>query len=222
MSKLLSLLIVALLLTACGGASPTPAADLPAEEPAAVEPTAPPAEPTATPEPVPTATAEPEPTAITPAAVVEDIPQEVRKMYLNLMMLEVSATMMEDAAAKIKSGELEGFESFGVTIAIGALLKAANDNFNTVEPVDFLQPAWDEAKVVAPQVQAVLGRWIEQEITSDDIPGEIEALREPIAGVMILADEALASEYGVTPEALTEMRAEALKTVQDSMDNPPE
>jgi len=75
-------------------------------------------------------------------------------------------------------------------------------------PTDTLVLAWAEAQKAVTIVTDVFVKWFDEEITSADVVGLLQPAKAHLESAIVLAEEEIINEYGVTKEALEELRRE--------------
>ncbi|NTU86277.1 MAG: hypothetical protein HGA45_44275 [Chloroflexales bacterium] len=200
----LILALLGVLLAACGASSAGTAYTAPPSAPSPAAPPSPTAPPSSTATPASTAAPTPD------AAALSD----VERGYATLVLLQGSAVMLEESAAKIQSGEAQGLAGFGQLIAIGAVLRAVDEALAEEPPVPALAASWSAARAAAPRLRDVLSRWVDKQITSADIPQELAPIKLEIDDILLGAERDLAGAYAVDRADLAKTREEALDKVK--------
>lgn len=186
------LILMSVLITACGQQAP--------------------ATPTET--KVPTATLMPEPTATnTPVPTPTATPDQftLKTIYQPLVnggfVVQTVCTMTIETANKRQSGELDGMGAFAEILIEGALLKAIEDSYLELEADASVETWKTDVQVAIDEIQGVLSRWLDDEITSVDVPGILLGTCEDIEETMTqISVEAYAN--GLTETSMEEMFAE--------------
>jgi hypothetical protein len=168
---LLAVAMLALAVLACGEvASPTPEPPAASEEAEVPEPTTTP-EATGTPEPTDT----PEPTEIPqPALPVADLEQKWKSLLYMASMTSGACDMLIETAGKVQAGEIDGLDAWGEVMTAGILLKAVEETLDEWEPTPDQVSYKADIQGCVSTAQEVVGQWLDDEITSADVPGLLE------------------------------------------------
>lgn len=171
---------------------------------------------TAAPTDTPTPTPIPSPTPTTsPTALPEDLKEEILETWRPLLVAQMNAGMLLEAAAKVQAGELAGFESLGTLIAISAFVAAVDEALPAIEPMPELQGSWNEMLTVHERTKEILAAWYNDEIDSAQVIEQAEPLVADAESALSSAERVLANEYGVPAEELSAVRQEALQEMRD-------
>lgn len=201
--------MLAIFLAGCGSSVPTqPAASAGATAPAA-SPESVESAPTTAPSKAPQ------------ASISADVREQIEQGYTVLAMLDIVAVMTEETAQQVKDGKLAGPESIGNLLVIGMMTSAAEEALAKDAPNPALAEAWEKARPILPKLTDVLGRWTDKKISSDEIPGEISALRPEIDAVMATAESNLELTYGVAAAELQQKRADMLAELRTNLQERP-
>jgi len=147
--------------------------------------------------------------------------EEVEQTYKALVMIQAVAEALNETAFRVQNGELEGFESLGAIIAVGAMAKGIEDIMPEISPPDYLASELRAARSLNNDVRALLGRWMDQEIDSSEVLAELTPLLNEIDSTVTDAEEKLASEADLNTENLTETRREAMDSVAQAFEAVP-
>ena len=230
MHRIMILLLVALLLAACSQVAPSaepvsapPATDSPVLQvsPAPTDthvPTVAPA-PSDTPRPtetsVPTVTSEPIPTDTprptgTPTPTVDPASMDaLQRGYAALLLLESSIGGIDELAAHLREGKIEGLDSGGDLMVLEAVLGAISDLVEAPPPSEALAPAWAEAQLAVRIATEVAGKWLDDEITSEEAISMLQPAAVHADKALDLAGLQLTKEYGITEDQMLEARQTA-------------
>lgn len=174
--------------------------------------------PASTVTPLPTDTLEPAPPATT---LPDDLVKQIEQTYKALVLVQAAGEMLNETAIRIQAGELEGLESFGYLIAVGAIAKGVDESIAEMSPPDLLAAELEDAKAVNNEVRLVISRWLDKEIDSSQVVEEMEPLLVSIDDIVTKAEKILAEEFGRDPEELSEQRREAMESVSEIFDATP-
>ena len=179
------LIVNVLVLAGCGASVPTP---------------------TKTPIPqaqnTPTPTAAPIPTESSAQALSPD-GKAVQRLLAIFLFHAVVREGIRTTAADIESKKITGMYGFGEIIANGVFLKAAGEALAKDFPAP-LATFVDIAKKQQADLSSILRRWMDKEISSTDIPAELQNIN---------TDEALKSfvtsmqKFGITRDQIDQMIA---------------
>lgn len=147
--------------------------------------------------------------------------EEVEQTYKALVMIQAVAEALNETALRVQNGELEGFESLGAIIAVGAMAKGIEDIMPEISPPDYLASELRAARSLNNDVRTLLGRWMDQEIDSSEVLAELTPLLNEIDSTVTDAEEKLAREAGLNTENLTETRREAMESVAQAFEAAP-
>ena len=147
--------------------------------------------------------------------------EEVEQTYKALVMIQAVAEALNETASRVQNGELEGFESLGAIIAVGAMAKGIEDIMPEISPPDYLISELRAARSLNTDVRLLLGRWMDQEIDSSEVLAELTPLLNEIDSTVMDAEEKLGREAGLNTENLTETRREAMESVAQAFEAAP-
>lgn len=147
--------------------------------------------------------------------------EEVEQTYKALVMIQAVAEALGETASRVQNGELEGFESLGAIIAVGAMAKGIEDIMPEIAAPDYLASELRAARSLNNDVRTILGRWMDQEIDSSEVLAELAPLLDEIDSTVTDAEEKLAREAGLDTEKLTETRREAMESVAQAFETAP-
>lgn len=147
--------------------------------------------------------------------------EEVEQTYKALVMIQAVAEALGETASRVQNGELEGFESLGAIIAVGAMAKGIEDIMPEITTPDYLASELRAARSLNNDVRTILGRWMDQEIDSSEVLAELDPLLDEIDSTVTDAEEKLAREAGLDTEKLTETRREAMESVAQAFETAP-
>lgn len=166
---LVLIILMSVLITACGQQAPA----IPAETPTETK--------------VPTATLTPEPTATnTPVPTPTATPDQfaLKTIYQPLInggfVVQTVCAMTIETANKRQSGEIDGLGAFGEILLEATLLKAIEDGYLEWEADASVEDWKTDVQAAIDEIQGVLGRWLEDEITSVDVPGLLQSTCEDV------------------------------------------
>jgi len=204
----ISLCLLTVALFSCSSGDTAPASEQEPQVPIveAKESTSPIEPPTVPPEPTP----EPPP----PSVAVE-ITDEAKQTYLAMLLIQIDAEFLMEAAERTKSGDLEGFEQFGSLIVIAALIKGVDESLPEISPPPNLNTQWADALSVHEQAKSLLARWFNDEMNSSDVTSELGPLLMAIDASLLQAEEIIAAEYGLDPEELSSERDRILESLPE-------
>lgn len=195
--------------------------------PAATAPTAAPTESLPTLEPTPPSTAVAEPglevvdtpttEAAEPTTEAAGFDSEQERGYAVVAFVQAGVVMLEDAARKVQAGELKGFEGLSHMIAIGAVLKAADEALAQEPPVSALASTWPEVRAINTKARDIFGRWYDDKIGAAGVLTELPSLQSDLDRVLERVDADLSAEYGVSKERLQEVREEAMANLRATL-----
>lgn len=198
--------IMTVVLVACGSAPLQSSVPPSSNQPTVVQSVTVAPQPTVAIEPTVKPTAEP--TAVPKAA--QPLAEAVQQQYTALLLLQGSAAMLDETAAQIQAGKLQGFDGFGRLIVIGGLLKAVDEKLTQTTPVAALEPAWAEAKVATTQLRGMVGDWLDKKISSKEVPELVGPIQQNLEQVISKAENNLAMEYGSDSAELSRIRKQAV------------
>lgn len=147
--------------------------------------------------------------------------EEVEQTYKALVMIQAVAEALNETASRVHNRELEGFESLGAIIAVGAMAKGIEDIMPEISPPDYLASELRAARSLNNDVRTLLGRWMDQEIDSSEVLAELTPLLNEIDSTVADVEEKLAREAGLNTENLTETRREAMESVAQAFEAVP-
>lgn len=144
---------------------------------------------------------EPPPTEI-PQISQSELIEKWRAPFVMTSIVAASCNSLLETADRVQTGEIDGFEAFGELLVAGLFLTAAQEGIAEWSPlpdqIDYKENILEHID----NIRSVLGLWIDEEITSQDIPdslgGECEAIEE--TGIEIAEH---AQEQGITEESLS-------------------
>ena len=228
------LIIIALLVTACGAPASEPSSTNISIQPRATavvegqETATKEAIPTNTPAPtqtsVATRTASPTATASStrtpdatssptaspvpsPTATVDTVAlDDLQRGYVVMVMLEATTGGLDALAEQVQAGTIDGIEATGSLIALAAVISEVKEIIEADAPTPALSDAWSEAREGLGIVTGVVSDWFDKAITSADVPSTLAPARDHISTAIELAERLMKDEYGVTQEQLTEFR----------------
>lgn len=168
--------------------------------------------PTDTPSPTPI----PSPTPTMAAtALPEDLREQILETWRPLVVAQMNAEMLMEAAVKVQAGDLAGFESLGTLIVLAAFAEAVDESLPTVEPMPELQGSWNKMLTVHERTKETLSAWYNDEIDSAQVIEEVEPLVSDAESALTSAERVLANEYGLPTEELNAARQELLQEMRD-------
>lgn len=145
---------------------------------------------------------------------------DLQRAYAPFVFLQAGVVAVEDAARRAQSGEVEGFELLGHLIGAGVLVRAADEAFKSDAPTADIEAVWMDARAANRDLSAVLKRWLDREIDSADIPGELESIKPRVDTIMDNAERDLSAAYDVDRTELARIRAETIAKMQEIMASP--
>jgi predicted small lipoprotein YifL len=193
--RIILLVLLLLCLAGCGGAGPA-ATPTSTKTPASQSPAGPTESPaTPTPPPPPPPTEAPVPEAANPDAAT------IERLFKVLVVQAAVEKSLSELSAKMQAGEADGLEGLGGLLALGALLKGADDALAGDYPAD-LAPHLETARQQQERMRSILRRWVDKEITSADVPTELEGMDTEAA--LLTFAEAMKTQ-GLTKEKMEEI-----------------
>jgi hypothetical protein len=108
------------------------------------------------------------------------LPKSVVQAYLNLAILQIVTLTLENTAEQIQAGEVNGIEGTSFLLGLGTLLQVVDENVQQAPPVEGLSPAWDKARIASPIIKSIVSRWLDNEISSADVPGALSEAKPHI------------------------------------------
>jgi hypothetical protein len=206
---------------------PTPA---PTSAPTAVPPTkapttaptAPP--PTAVPTAVPTAEPTAAPTEVRTGEVPltePDWPEATGEGYMTLIMMEASATIIEQRALQAAAGALGDERDMGMALTVGLMLGMVDEALAEPAPDPALEEAWEEAQIAQGLLKGAFDDATEDP-DADEITEAMAPVNEQIQKTLSIAEEGLAAAYDVDAEDLAAMRASIIEQALAELGGPSE
>jgi hypothetical protein len=162
-------------------------------------------------------TAEPTRTPLSSASL-----EQIEETYKALVLVQATAEVLNETAKRVQSGELEGFESFGALIAVGAVAAAVTEFLPQVSPPDYLVSEVRAARSLNDDVRTLLGRWFDREINSATVLEEMVPLLTEVDSIIQGAEEKLAREAGLSAQSLTQARQDAMAAVSEVFESTPD
>lgn len=147
---------------------------------------------------------------------------QVEQTYKALVLVQATAELLSETAKRVQSGELEGFESFGSLIAIGAIASGIDESLPQITPPDYLASDVRAAISLNDDIQALLSRWFDSEIDSTVVLEEIDPLLIEIDSLLTEAEEKLARESDLDAETLERTRQEAMESISEVFETTPD
>ncbi|MFC1996971.1 hypothetical protein ACFLXI_05110 [Chloroflexota bacterium] len=150
----------------------------------------------------------------------EALKNEIFQIYKILLFVQIDANLLKETASRVKSGELEGFESLGVIIAMSALIQALDELIAETTPPDILKSEWDQAIEIHRQTREILKRWWDKEINSTNVLDEISAPLDEIETLMGDIDKELSNNFHFDPAELKQVRDDAIESINVIFETP--
>ena len=211
-------ILAATLMGSCSGCSSAPAQPTSTPMPISTE------QPTETPSPRPTDTpspsSTPEPTdnaSPTPSAtpLPESLREQILETWRPLTLVQANVEMLAETAARVESGELEGFESFGTLIVLASFVEAVDESLPGLEPMPELEGQWNDMVVVHEKTKELLAAWYDEEIEATQVIADVEHLLTDADNAMGQVERILARDYQLPSEELTATRQELMQEMRD-------
>jgi len=201
--QMIGVTLVMLLLAGCGAPAATP-----------VPPTATPVPPTPTPIPptpttIPTETKVPTPTTVPskpPALSQEELLQKWQPPIAASTLVFAACEGVLETAEKRQADEIDGFEAFGELLGSGIVLAAVEEGIAEWIPPYELLNFKQMLQEHIDSIQDVVGQWLDDEVTSADIP---DLLSEQCEMSYATMEEILEASYS---DGLTETEIDAIVT----------
>lgn len=172
--------------------------------------------------PIPSLTPEPSPT--TPPATPTPLPPEftdlIKHIYLTILMTQVDAQLVSEAANRALSGELSGTDQFATTLVIASLIEAVDETLTADQPPEALLGPWEDAHSIHEQTKQYLSAWFNSEADAAATVASMQAVLAQAETVMVEVDSIFADQYGYDLEELAAQRQETLDSIPDIFPTP--
>ena len=208
MTRMLALMVLlSLAVASCsqGGVAPAPTNLVP---------------PTETPIPSPT----PEPSPTVPPATPTPLPTElldlIKHAYITILMTQVDAQLVSEAASRSVAGDLSGADKFATTLVIASLIEAVDESLTADQPPEALLGPWEDAHSVHEQTKQHLSAWFNNEADAATTVASMQAVLAQAETVMVEVDSIFADQYGYDLEELAAQRQETLDSLPDIFSTP--
>jgi hypothetical protein len=226
--RYIALLLMALLLGACGEATTASPTSTPIQ-PLSARPGASagsggaaPAAPTRIAVTVPTTAPLPAPTS-QPAATAEAsaLPETTRQGYAALLILKGVADMLGDLAKNAQPATTAAAQDTGAQLgrqlAITTLFKPLEDSLAKDAPDPALQAAWEAARAAAPQLKDTLVGWSDQRLSGDDVSARLAPIQTQLGAALTAAEQRLGSSHDVDPSQLGALASDTVAKIRAAL-----
>lgn len=209
---MMGLVLVSLVLAACGMPTPTPEllgtpVTLPTVTAVVVEPSATPA---ATDAPL-VETELPEATAgaatEAAAAINTVLGDPLLRTYRVMVAMQVNATFLADAAEATVAGEMDGDDVAVSALVFGALTQSVDEDVPSVAAPPELANAWAAALAAHEGIKRVSGQWLLGQLSAAQVGEALAPLQADLEAALVEADGVVAAGYFVQAASLTQYRA---------------
>jgi hypothetical protein len=153
----------------------------------------------------------------TPTAIPEETQKLLQGAYGVVVMTKAAEVLTAETAKQVQDGKLTGLKSYGALLVIGAIISETRALFNQPAPVPDLQPVWDEGKPAVAALTDVLARWLDQKITSADIPRELEPVTAQTDKMQKAARQLFVERYGIDVAKLDEWYDTTITEMRDKL-----
>lgn len=201
-------LLLSVLLTACGAATPI---DDTTQIPATQVPRTPTPAATKTPAPTPTATPVPSTSTPTPIVLSATDREEVLQAFAIMAFAEMATKIMHrSATTALAEADTDPFRA-GTRMLVGAmaagLLKQATEK---VTPPVTLKPFWDEILAASADMMEMVTQWTNQDIKISEIEARMPAIEERVSAAVDNAQLTLELLYAWDNKELETVRQDML------------
>jgi hypothetical protein len=147
--------------------------------------------------------------------VFEVIREQVLVTYQYMVLIQVTAVTLNEAAIKVQKGELDGLDAWALTMVLGIFIDAIDEAFAETEPPAQLAEAAETAQALNEQVKDVLARWFNEEIDSGQVQVELEPVLPALEATAKGMEAVIARGYGIDATELASIREEAVADLQE-------
>jgi len=202
-----------LVLAACGGTPDPQASTEPAASTAAVSESA-----AASATPSVAASAE----ASTDTAALSDDEKaaQLQGAYGPLVLLNASLVAVDDTAQRAASGAIDDIELMGTIIGLSLIVKTATEALAGDAPISAVASVWEDARAAGTELQDVVDRWDDQQLSPADVAGQLEPLKSRVETIMTTAERDLGAQFDIPSAELQQIRTEAIAEMQEGFASP--
>jgi hypothetical protein len=208
MTRTLALLVLlSLAVASCsqGGVAPAPVNLVP---------------PTETLSPSPTVAPSPTAPPATPTSLPAELLDLIKHVYITILMTQVDAQMVAEAANRSLSGELSGADRFATTIMIASLIQAVDESLSADQPPEALLGPWQDARSIHDQTKQLLSAWFNSEADAAATVSSMQPVLDEAESILTDLETILAEQYDFNPDELAAQRQETLQSIPDIFATP--
>lgn len=156
----------------------------------------------------------------TPAALAAASEKQALDTYQVLIMMQASASLLDETARRVASGELQSSDGLATVMVLGTLSTAVDGIVAQHVPAPILASTWKAAVPLHDQTRGLITGWMGGAIAPDRVVTEIAAPLAAFERVHFAAEELLRVTYGLDAAELQRLRTEFQENVRKVMNTP--